>query len=177
MAFLIAQVIGLVISGLTLVVQQFKKMTRILVVECLMNGLAALQYFLLDGMSGAWVSLIASVKILCMLICAKIDSRNSKRISNVLFGVFTAINVTVGVLNIHAWFDAFPVIGCLVGAAAVLQSKAGNYRILRVTNAVVWIVYCVCAQAYTMILMQILCIISAVTAIIRLDIKKKKDTV
>lgn len=178
MSFFIAQAIGLVITGMTLVVQHFKKMHHILAMEFLMNGMAAVQYFLLDGMSGAWVSLIASVKILCVLICTKISSRNSKFVSNLLYGVFTAINVTVGILNIHAWYDVFPVLGCLVGAAAMLQSKAGNYRVLRITNAVVWIVYCVCAQAYSMILMQILCIVSGVSAILRLDVKKKeKDTI
>ncbi len=72
------------------------------------------------------------------------------------------------------WYDAIPVLGAMIFAVSMLFM----YRVLRITNGVNWTVYCLCTGAYTMILTQALGIVSAVTAIIRLDIKKKeKDTI
>ena len=60
---LIAEGIGLAIVVLSLVTQQFKKMSRILMMEILLNFMAGLSEFLKVGhmTSGAWVCLVASV--------------------------------------------------------------------------------------------------------------------
>ena len=57
----------------------------------------------------------------------------------------------------------------------MVQPSPFFYRVCRIINGTVWTVYCVCTGAYTMILTQVLGIVSAVTAIWRLDIKKKKE--
>jgi len=178
MEFYIAQAIGLVVTGLSLVVQHFKKMHRILVMEALVNFLAGVQYLLLAGYSGACISMIGSVNVLCMLAYRKFGNQDSRFVPNLMCVVFGVIHIAFGVWSAYAWYDVFPILGAVFATLAVVQSKAGYYRILRVANAAVWITYCVCSGAYTMILMQSLSICSGVAAILRLDVKRKeKDTV
>ena len=173
MEFYIAQAIGLCITVMSILVQHFKKMHWIVAMEALMNGMAAVQYLLLDGMSGMWVSVIASANALSMLAYCKFGDEKKHTIPNILCVVFAAAQLAVGVGNIHVWYDAIPVIGAMIFAVSMLLAKPLMYRILRIVNGVNWTVYCLCTGAYTMILTQMLGVISAVTAIIRLDIKKK----
>ena len=178
MEFYIAQAIGLVVTGMSLIAQHFKKMHWIMLAEVVMNVLSAAQYLLLDGMSGMWVSVIASANALSMLAYCKFGDGEKKTIPNILCVVFAAAQLAVGIGNIHVWYDAIPVIGAMIFAVSMLLAKPFMYRILRIVNGVNWTIYCLCTGAYTMILTQALGVISAVTAIIRLDIKKKaKDTI
>ena len=59
-------------------------------------------------------------------------------------------------------------------AQAVVQTKSSGYRIFLDRKRTVWIVYYLCSQAYSLILAHSLSIISCITAIIRLDIKKEE---
>lgn len=174
MEFYIAQVIGLVVTGMSLLAQHFKKMHWIMLAEVGMNLLSAVQYMLLDGASGMWVSVIASANALSMLAYCKFGDGKKKTIPNILCIVFATAQLAVGVGNIHVWYDAIPVLGAMIFAVSMLLSRPFMYRVLRIANGVNWTVYCLCTGAYTMILTQALGIVSAVTAIIRLDIKKKK---
>ena len=178
MEFYIAQAIGLCITVMSMVVQHFKKMHWIVAMEALMNGLAAVQYFLLDGMSGMWVSLIASANAICMMGYVKFGNQESRKIPNILCVVFAAAHIAMGVQNIHRWYDVIPVAAAIVFTVSMVQPSPFFYRICRIFNGGIWTVYCVCAGAYTMILTQVLGMVSAGTAIWRLDIKKKeKDTI
>jgi len=175
MAFYIAQVIGLVVTGLSLAAQHFKKMHWIMLAEVGMNILSAVQYLLLDGMSGMYVSIIASANALSMLAYCKFGDGEKRLIPNILCIVFAAAQLTVGVGNIHVWYDAIPVLGAMIFAVSMLLARPFMYRILRIVNGIIWTIYCLCTGAYTMILTQALGIVSALTAIIRLDIKKKDN--
>lgn len=175
MEFYIAQAIGLCITVMSILVQHFKKMHWIVAMEALMNGMAAVQYLLLDGMSGMWVSLIASANALCMMGYVKFGNQESRKIPNILCLVFAAAHIAMGVQSIHVWYDVIPVAAAIVFTVAMVQPSPFFYRVCRIINGSVWTVYCVCAGAYTMILTQVLGIVSAVTAIWRLDIKKKRE--
>ena len=175
MEFYIAQAIGLCITIMSILVQHFKKMHWIVAMEALMNGMAAVQYLLLDGMSGMWVSLIASANAICMLGYVKFGNQESRKIPNILCIVFAAAHIAMGVQSIHVWYDVIPVAAAIVFTVAMVQPSPFFYRVCRIINGTVWTVYCVCTGAYTMILTQVLGIVSAVTAIWRLDIKKKKE--
>lgn len=178
---LLAEGIGLAIIGLSLVVQQFKKMSRILAMEILLNFMAGLaEYLKVRQMTaGVLVCLIASVNALVMLIYARFGKTDDRRIPNVLCVVFAVLHITIGALSAARWYDVFSVAGAALSSVAALQTKARNYRIMRITNGGLWITYhAIAGNPYSLILNQLLCIISAVLAIIRLDIKKKeKETI
>ena len=178
---LIAEGIGLAIVVLSLVTQQFKKMSRILMMEILLNFMAGLSEFLKVGhmTSGAWVCLVASVNALVMLLYMTFGDPDNRRIPNVLCVVFAVLHIVIGGLSAARWYDVFSVAGAALSSVAALQTKARNYRIMRITNGCLWITYHgIAGNPYSLILNQLLCIISAVAAIIRLDIRKKeKDTI
>ena len=179
MEFYIAQGIGLIVTGLSLIGQHFKKMHWIVLTEVMMNVLCAVQYLLLpDGTSGMWVSIIASANAMSMLICGKFGNPDDRKLPNILCVVFAAAQLAVGIRNIHVWYDALPVMGAMIFAVTILQTKPFRYRVLRIVNGIVWSIYGLCVGAYTGILTQMLGVFSAVAAIWRLDIKKKeKDTI
>ena len=178
MEFYIAQAIGLAVTGISLVTQYFKKMPLIVAMEVLINFLVAVQYFLLDGVSGACISTIGTVNALCMLVYVKLGDPEKRFVPNLLCVVFGVIHVAFGVWSFHAWYDVFPILGAVFGTLSVVQAKAAGYRLMRAGNAAAWIVYCACSGAYTMILMQGLGLCSCIAAILRLDIKKKeKNTI
>ena len=178
MEFYIAQAIGLCITVMSILVQHAKKMHWIVTVEALMNGMAAVQYLLLDGMSGMWVSLIASANAICMLGYVKFGNPDRRKIPNILCIVFAAAHIAMGVRSIYVWYDVIPVVAAVVFTVAMVQPSPFFYRVCRIINGAIWTIYCVCAGAYTMILTQVLGMVSAATAIWRLDIKKKeKDTI
>ena len=178
---LIAEGIGLAIVVLSLVTQQFKKMSRILMMEILLNFMAGLSEFLKVGhmTSGAWVCLVASVNALVMLLYMTFGKEDDRRIPNILCVVFAVLHIVIGGLSAARWYDVFSVAGAALSSVAALQTKARNYRIMRITNGCLWITYHgIAGNPYSLILNQLLCIISAVAAIIRLDIRKKeKDTI
>lgn len=180
MMLLIAEGIGLAIVALSLVVQQFKKMSRILAMEILLNFMAGMaEYLKVQQMtSGVLVCLVASVNALVMLIYATFSKTDDRRIPNVLCVVFAVLHIVIGALSAARWYDVFSVAGAAMSAVATLQTKARNYRIMRITNGALWITYhAVAGNPYSLILNQLLCIVSAVTAIIRLDVKHKKQEI
>lgn len=75
---------------MSLVAQHFKKMHWIMLAEVDMNLLSAVQYMLLDGMSGMWVSVIASANAMSMLAYLKFGDGEKKTIPNILCVVFAA---------------------------------------------------------------------------------------
>ena len=174
MTFYIAQAVGLVITGLALAVQHFKKMQIIVAIEFLMNLLTAVQYYLLGGISGAYVSIAAIVHTAALMAYDKFGDQSSRKIPNIICGLFAAIYVAIGVCSFSSWFDIFPVVATVLFSLSVVQTKSSNYRIIRIINAVVWIVYCLCSRAYSLILAHALGIVSGITAILRLDVKKEK---
>ena len=177
-AILIAEGIGLAVVVLSLVIQQFKKMQWILFVEMLLNFMAAMAELLKQGKmtSGAVVLLVATVNILIMLIYNRFGNAEDRRFPNVVCIVFAVLHIVIGSLSIRCWYDVLPVVGAALSSVMVLQTKARNYRIMRIANGTLWIsYYLLSAGAFTLILNQALCMISALTAIWRLDIKKKKE--
>ena len=178
---LIAEGIGLAIVALSLVTQQFKKMSRILAMEILLNFMAGFSEFLKVGhmTSGAWVCLVASVNAVLMWGYMTFGNADDRRIPNILCVVFALLHIAIGTLSAARWYDVFSIVGAALSSVAALQTKARNYRIMRIVNGGMWITYhAIAGNPYSLILNQLLCIISALTAIWRLDIKKKeKDTI
>jgi len=80
MNFYIAQAVGLVITGLAIAVQHFKKMQLIVWIEFLMNVLTAVQYGLLGGLSGAYVSIAAIVHTTALMLYDKFGDPEKRKI-------------------------------------------------------------------------------------------------
>lgn len=174
MSFYIAQAVGLVITGLAIAVQHFKKMRLIVLIEFLMNVLTAVQYWLLGGLSGAYVSIAAIVHTTALMLYDKFGDSEKRKIPNFICGFFVGIYIAIGIYSFKSWFDIFPVAATVLFSLSVLQTKSSGYRLFQIGKGTVWIVYCLCSQAYSLILAHALSIVSGITAIIRLDVKRKE---
>ena len=177
-AFYIAQGIGVLCIVLSMGIQQFKDIRYIQIGNVAINLLIALQYLLLNALSGAWVCMVAAVQSVIMILLNRKD--NSKNLRNWINLLFCAIYIAGTCVVYTGIKDLFSCAGALFFALAIAQTSAGKYRLFNAGNAVVWIIYNIYSMAYVALINQLLKLGSIIVAVIRLDIPKyfrrrKKD--
>ena len=175
-AFYIAQGIGVLCVVLSMCIQQFKDIRYIQIGNVAINLLIALQYLLLNALSGAWVCVVAAVQSVVMFLL----NRKENKLRNWINLLFCVIYIA-GTWAVYTGIkDLFSCAGALFFALAITQKSSGKYRLFGAGNAAVWIVYNIYTMAYVALINQLLKLGSIIVAVIRLDIPKyfrrrKKD--
>lgn len=169
-----SQIIGYVATAVTLVALQQKKIKTILIFAIVSNALAGLSNFLIGGVAGGGICMIAVVQTLISLYC------NIKRDGKVPVPVtlfFIACYVTITAVTYKTPFDLLPGAAAIIYALAVIQKKSSNFRILMILNSVAWIIYelTLDPQNFALAATFLLQLISTLIGIVRLDIMKKKS--
>ena len=62
MSFIIAQIIGFIVLGITVISIQFKTKEKILMCQIIANILVAIQYFLLNALTGGVIAVINVIR-------------------------------------------------------------------------------------------------------------------
>ncbi len=169
-AFLIAQAIGPVTTVMAVVSAQMKKLVPILIFEILANGLCALSYILLGGISGSYICLIAIAQSIISILYA----HNNKKVPNWITGIFIMVYVAVSAYTYATPMDILPGICAVTFALAIAQSKPSGYRLCMAINTALWIVYDLLVGAYTMIITHGLLLGSLIIAMVRYAKKPKE---
>ena len=169
-AFYIAQGIGVLCVVLSMGVQKFKDIRYIQIGNVAINLLIALQYLLLNALSGAWVCVVAAVQSVVMFLLNR--KENSKNLRNWINLLFCAIYIAGTCVVYTGIKDLFSCAGALFFALAISQTGSGKYRLFSAGNAAVWIVYNLYAMAYVTLINQFLKLGAIIVAIVRLDIPK-----
>ncbi len=172
-AFYIAQGVGILSIGVSILLQQLKSVKHILIGNVAINLLGMLNYLLLGGLSGAWICVAASVQAVVIFFLNR--SENGKNLRKWLMLLFCAIYIVGTWIVYQDIGDLFSCVGALIYVASILQTNSMKYRFLSVPNAIVWIVYDIFTMAYTHLLSQTLKLCSAVIGILRLDLPKWID--
>ncbi len=170
MKFLIAQVIGLIGTGLSLTVVQLKKISHIMIGEIAANSIVAVNYLLLGGYSGAGICSITITQAVISYILAKKDKPFKWQYA-IIFVLLYAIS---SVYSYQSPIDILPFVGAVFAVCAIMQKKPARYRIFMLLNSMAWIAYDIDKMAYTTLLTHALLLISITVAMIRLDRKNKK---
>lgn len=168
MSFLIAQIIGLVGTGLSLTVVQLKKISHIMIGEIAANAIVAITYLILGGYSGAAICSITITQAGISYILAKKD-KSFKWQYTIIFVLLYAIS---SVYSYQSPIDILPFIGAVLSVCAIMQKKPARYRIFMMLNSMVWIAYDIDAMAYTTLLTHGLLLVSIMMAMIRMDRNK-----
>lgn len=170
MAFLIAQVIGIVATLIEIAIMQFKNMKYVLIGQCISNLLVVIQYALLGGMSGAAVCIIATFQTLILYAYRK----KEKDFPIIFTGVFLIAYLLSSIIVFKSFIDIIACIAAILFGISVIQTQSSKYRIIILINSILWIVYDINTAAYTMIITHGIAVVSVIIGMIRLDTKNNE---
>ena len=171
MAFYIAQGISVLTALTAIVMMQFKSMKKILAGQILANLLTASTYFLLGGFSGAGICFAAIAQSVVMFLY---DRKGKSPHPAVLAG-FIALYVACSVIYYTSPIDILSAMAAVCFAVSIAQKKPSASRAWYVMNPLFWMVYDLYTRAYGNYIMHLVIFISTLTAMIRLDLQKKKE--
>ena len=148
-----------------------KKMKTILLLNFLGNLLVGISYLLVSVYSGTAICLTACVQV---LINYTFDARGRK-LPTWLVVLEAAVFLVVNVLVFAHWYDILALAAAMLFVVSVAQNDAKYYRVLYMSNSMVWIVYDLLAGAYGNLFTHVVLFLATMTAILLRDIKNKKS--
>ena len=134
--------LGATVEGL--VEPFFKKMRTVLLFNLLGNALVGVNYLLTKSYSGA---IICGVAILGLCINYYFTSRDKKiPLGAIIFHAvaFLAANL----ITFTYWYDVFAMIASLLFVLSIAQDSTKYYRLLYISNSLVWIGYDIFAKSW-----------------------------
>ena len=168
--FIIAQAFGIVACIFSVISMLNKSITGALIFQMLGNIAIAINFAMVDGISGGVVCIIGTIQTLVMFLMRKKEIEPK----NWLTGLFLIAYITAAVVMYSKWFDALSGIAAVTFSVAVAQKKTSNYRAIMLVNSCFWIVFDFCAGAYTAIITHGIILASIIVGMIGLDAKKNK---
>lgn len=171
MEFIFSQICGIIVSVAAIISMQLKNIKTVLLCQLICNGVGALSYILVGGLSGCGIYIVALLQSIIFFIYRA----KGKKAPLPLTYIFVALFLTCSILAYRAPQDIISAIASMTCALALVQEKPSVYRIFMLANGIIWMLYDVSVYAYTMILSHVITAVSALTGIIRLDIKKKSQ--
>ncbi len=167
--FVFSQICGLIVSAAAIISMQLKNIRWILVCQLICNGVGALSYILLGGLSGCGIYLVALLQaVIYYLFRAK-----NKKAPMVLSIAFLCAFLLCSLATYKSPVDLISALAALSCALSLMQEKPSLYRVFMLFNGAIWMIYDVSVGAYTMVISHIATTLSAAVGIIRLDLKKR----
>lgn len=142
-----------------------KKMRTVLIFSFTGSLMIGISYLLIAKYSGASICFVACVQV---LINYTFDARG-KKVPFLLVGVYAIVYLVMNLLTFRVWYDIFVLMAALLFVFGVAQSNAKYYRILCITNSIMWITYDLLAGAYGNLFSHIVYFASIALAIVFRD--------
>ena len=173
----IAQAVGIVAMGLSILSFQQKTKKGILSVQICSCGAFCLNFLLLGATTGAFLNAVGLVRAL-----AYANKEKLKKEEFIFIG-FIAVYILTYVLNFTAFEKSFNLKNALVELLPVVAMVASNIgfrlkgafavRVTMMISSPLWLVYNLVVGSIGAVLCEVFNMVSIVTGIIRLDVKKK----
>lgn len=163
------QILGFLGVGLNLLIYQQRTRTRVLVNKIIANGVWAVHYFLLGAFSATGIALIG---MLSTGVFVKVNPKS--RAGKIWLGVFILMNIISGIVT---WNTALTL---LTVAASIISNISFFVGVPKHTRRFALIISaCMGTYGYmngsiASVINEILTVISAISGIIRIDLKKEK---
>lgn len=161
--FITAQIIGGIVLILTVISIQFKTKEKILICQIIANILIAIQYFLLNALTGGVVSIINVIRCIIFYYYKK---KNMKP-SFVFLGIFIIIAILSGILTWQSTLSIIPIIAAIIFTYGLWQDNITITRICTGITAGNWTIYNIIVKAYAGAIQSVAECISSIIAIIR----------
>ncbi len=167
MNFIIGQFWGIVGLIVSVAMVQFRNLKHVLIGSILSNLMVGLSYAFLNGMSGAWICIVAAVQALVIFLINTYDLEVKKK--NIISGIFAAIYVMGTIVVYQGWVDILSCMCAFLYVLAILQTEASKYRWFMLANSVLWILYAITTGAYINIITHGSVLLSVIISKLRLD--------
>lgn len=163
MLFILAQVCGVIVLVLTVISVQFKTKEKIVMCFVFANLVMSIQFFLLNAITGAIISIINTIRCIIFYYYKKKD----KKPSLLILLIFEIVAVISGIISWQNIWSIIPIIVTVIYTYGLWQD---NVKVIRVTTAIVglgWAIYDVIVMAYVGAIQEISQFISATIALVR----------
>jgi len=154
-----------------IVSMQFKNIKALLCSQIVCNVLGCLSLLFAGGISGGAVYMAAILQAVIYFIFRIKEKEPPMWLAYVFFALFIACSVT----TYQKPQDIIACVAALTCAVSLVQKKPSMYRLIMLTNGILWSFYDMSVGAWTMIISHLITSASAMVGMIRLDFKKNKE--
>lgn len=163
MPFIIAQICGVITLILTVISVQFRTKEKILIFQIIANIIVAIQYFLLNAITGGVVAIINTIRCIIFFYYKKKD----KKPSLIFLTIFIVVAIVSGIITWQDSFSIIPIIAAIVFTYGLWQDNVKVTKICTVITSGNWVIYNFVVKAYVGAVQAIAECTSAVIAVIR----------
>ena len=164
-----AAIIGYVGTGVLFLSYQMPKKRQIVLLQIMSISIFTVHFFMLGGVTGAVMNLIALSKTVLYYF------ENKPWFRNVLFTAFYAIVIlTAGIATWQGLPSLFPLLAMLLHTGAYNIKKEKWFRLCMFPTSPLWMVYAILTGSVPALIGEILTTTSLLSAIIRYDVLKKE---
>lgn len=171
MLFILAQIIGVIVLVITVTSIQFKTKEKILICQIIANVLVAVQYFLLNALTGAVVAIINVIRCIIFYYYKK----KNKKPSIIFLTIFIIVAIVSGILTCQNVFSIIPIIATIVFTYGLWQDNVKVTRICTAITAGNWTIYNIIVKAFAGALQSVAECSSAIIAMLRNKEKIKEQ--
>lgn len=163
MLFILAQICGIIALILTVIAVQFKTKEKIVMCSVFANIVVAIQFFLLNAITGAVVSIINTIRCIIFYYYKKKDMKPSL----IILLIFEIIAVVSGIMSWQNIWSIIPIIVTVIYTYGLWQD---NVKVIRITTGIAgfgWAIYDIIVMAYVGAVQETSQLISAIIALAR----------
>ena len=166
---MMAQLIGLLALISAMISYQMKTQKKIVLIQIVSCTLFAIHFLLLNAYTGALMNLIAAIR---SVVFANKDKKWGK--SNWWIVFFSFVCIVAVAFTWEGILSLMPMLGMVLTSIAWGIEKASLVRLISLPSSPLWIVYNFICGSTAGVLTEVFVMSSIITAIIRLDLPKKK---
>lgn len=163
MLFILAQICGVIVLILTVISVQFKTKEKIVMCMVFANIVVTIQYFLLNAITGAVVSIINVIRCIIFYYYKKKD----KKPSLIVLLIFEIVAIVSGIMSWQNMWSVIPIVVTLIYTYGLWQD---NVKVIRITTAIAglgWAIYNIVVMAFVGAIQSVSQLISAMIALIK----------
>ena len=162
MLFILAQICGAIVLILTVMSVHFKTKEKIVMCSAFANFVAAIQFFLLNAITGGVISILNTIRCIVFYSYKKKDMKPSL----IILLTFEIIAIVSGIISWQNIWSIIPIIVTVIYTYGLWQD---DIKIIRITTGLVgfgWAIYDIIVRAYVGALQETSQLISAIISLI-----------
>ena len=171
LTFILAQILGILAVVFNIVVVHFNSKEKILIYMAISNLVVAIQFFLLNAITGGIVSLINVIRCIVFYIYKK----ENKKPSLFVLIIFELIVVISGIFSWQNIWSILPIIATATYTYGIWQDDVLKIKYISAITGGEWALYDIIVRAYVGVIQGIIQVISSIIAIVRykkIEVKK-----
>lgn len=167
--YILSQVIGAIGLVVLTIGMQFREKKNVLLAQTITNGCILVQYLLLGAITGTFMYLVNTIRMLTFYIWDK----KEKRANIFLLILFTTFSIFFGFFSYKNIISLIAITSSILTTYAAWQTSPKKMRLIIIFSTAILIIHDVYFKAYGSMLTYILVVISTTISFIKYDIVKK----